>query len=126
MKPDKTKFIETRTHCMDLKSDNKVVQSVDVSGSILDVSPAWLKMTGYRRDEVIGKHFVEFLALESLMQVQKNLPKIIDYGYVDKVQLNILSKDHVVIPVTLTGTSKYNDSGVFERTFCEITPVDNN
>ncbi|UPW17310.1 PAS domain-containing protein [Agarivorans sp. TSD2052] len=117
---DKLQLINTRTHCMDLSSDQSIVHSLDLSGTIIDVNPGWLKATGYERAEVIGKHFVEFLDMESLIKVQKNFPCLKDYGFVDNVQLHIVRKDHVVISVKLTGTSKYNAKGIFERTFCEM------
>ncbi|WP_284204221.1 PAS domain-containing protein [Psychromonas marina] len=117
---DKLQLINTRTHCMDLSSDQRIVHSLDLSGTIIDVSPGWLKATGYERGEVIGKHFVEFLDRESLMKVQNNFPCLKDYGFVNSVPLHIVRKDRVVIYVKLTGTSKYNEQGVFERTFCEM------
>lgn len=115
MKRDKLK--ET----IDLRNNEKVFYSLDFSGTIIDVSPAWLKITGYEKDEVIGKHFVEFLNMKSLLKVQKNFPSLKDYDFLDNYPLNIVRKDHVVIPVTLTGTSKYTNDNIFERTICEMT-----
>ena len=89
MKNNKVEFIHTRTHSMNLKSSEEVVHSLDYSGTIIDVSPAWLEMTGYERDEVIGKHFLEFLDLPSLLKVQKGFPYLKDFGFVDNVSLNI-------------------------------------
>lgn len=123
MAVDRKKLISIRTHCMDLKNNKKAVQSLDLSGSIIDVSPAWLKITGYKRDEVIGRHFIEFLDKGSLLKVSDSFPHLKDYGYVDNVPLKIRRKDKVIIPVSLTGTSKYNDDGRFERTYCEIKPI---
>ena len=122
MEIDRRDLIHTRTHCMDLKSDEKVVHSLDFSGTIIDVSPGWLKITGYKKEEVMGKHFVEFLDMESLLKVQKNFPSLKDYGYVNNSPLKIVCKNHIIIAVHLTGTSKYNDEGIFERTFCEMIP----
>ncbi|MDG3088788.1 PAS domain-containing protein [Vibrio hannami] len=116
-------YIDTRTHCMDLGHDEKMVQSLDFSGTILDVSPAWLTLTGYVKDEVVGRHFMEFLDVESLLCVEKNFPQLKDFGYIDNVSLKIRCKDAAVITVTLNGTSKYSQKGTFERTFCEITPT---
>lgn len=120
---DKSKLIDTRNHCMDLKSNEGAIQSLDYSGSILEVSPAWLNLTGYKRDEVIGKHFIEFLDRESFLKVSKNFPCLTDYGYVNEVQLKIRCKNKTILSVSLTGSSKYNDEGKFERTYCEITPI---
>lgn len=114
-------LFNTRAHCMDLSNHEKAVQSLDLSGSILDVSPAWLALTGYAKDEVVGRHFIEFLHPESLSCVEKNFPHLKDFGYVDNVQLKIRAKDNKALHVSLTGTSKYDENGVFEQTFCELT-----
>ena len=115
-------LIKNRTHCMDLDDKKKAVQSLDLSGSVIDVSPAWLKLTGYEKGEVIGRHFIEFLHADSFLCVETNFPYLKDFGYVDNVQLKIKGKGNKVLPVFLTGTSKYDDNGVFEMTFCELTP----
>lgn len=117
---NKETYIKTRTHSMDLKDHSKAVQSLDLSGTIIDVSPAWLNLTGYTRDEVIGKHFMEFLHGDSVLCVEKNFPFLKDFGYIDNVHLKIRAKDHSAISVTLNGTSKYNNKGTFEQTFCEL------
>ena len=119
---DRSKIIDTRDHCMDLNSNKEAVQSLDYSGSILEVSPAWLNLTGYKKDEVIGKHFIEFLDGESFRRVNKNFPCLTDYGYVNKVKLNIRCKNKTILSVSLTGTSKYNKKGEFEKTYCELIP----
>ena len=123
MTEEKLNYIKTRTHCMDLKDEDKVVQSLDLSGTIIDVSPGWLKMTGYERSEVIGKHFVQFLNLDSLFTVEDNFPKLKNFGFVNHIPLNIVCKNKDILKVELNGTSKYSDNGKFEKTFCEITPL---
>jgi len=121
MQNNKLDYINTRTHSMDLSNSDKMVHSLDLSGTIIDVSPGWLKVFGYKKDEVIGRHFVEFLDMESLNRVQNNFPCLKDYGFVDNVSLSIVCKNEDVINVYLNGTSKYSDNGKFERTFCEMT-----
>jgi PAS domain S-box-containing protein len=105
---------------MDLKHIERAVQSLNINGAIIDVSPAWLALTGYSQEEVIGHFFMEFIALDSLEQVKKNFPVLKDFGYVNNIPLKIKCKNDRVISVRLTGTSKYNEVGGFERTFCEI------
>lgn len=117
----KETLIRTRTHCMNLYSHVKAVQSLDVNGVIIDVSPAWLEITGFARDDVTGRHFIEFLHTDSHSCVKKNFPRLKDFGYVDNVQLQIKTQDNSALPCSLTGTSMYDANGVFRRTFCEIT-----
>lgn len=122
MENTKLDCINTRTHNMDLTDGNKLVHSLDVSGTIIAVSPGWLKITGYKKDEVIGKHFIQFLSVESLLCVQNDFPRLKDFGFIDQVPLKVVCKNKDIIEVKLNGTSKYSDSGEFERTFCEMTP----
>lgn len=123
MSDKRLELINTRTHSMDIESEDKLVQSLDFSGTIIDVSPGWLKSTGYKKEEVIGKHFVQFLNIDSLLCVQNNFPNLKDFGFVNHVPLKIKCKNKDIIEVELNGTSKYSESGEFERTFCEITQV---
>jgi PAS domain S-box-containing protein len=120
---DREKLIDTRRHCKDLSHTEIAVQSLDYSGMVLDVSPAWLKALGYQREEVIGRHFMEFLDKTSLLKIDSCFPKLKDFGYVDDVPLGLVRKDRSILPVHLTGTSLYGANGRFVRTFCEITPV---
>lgn len=115
------KLINTRSHCMDMENQEKPVQSLDLSGSIIDVNPAWLELTGYEKEEVLGRHFIEFLHADSLLCVHSHFPQLKDFGYVDNVPLKIRTKNDDVLSVSLTGTSKYGTQGSFERTFCELT-----
>ena len=123
MKDDKLKYIETRTHSMDIENEDKLVHSLDLSGTIIAVSPGWLKMTGYKKEEVIGRHFVEFLDVKSLFTVQENFTSLKDFGFINHVPLRVVCKDKHIVSVELNGTSKYSEKGMFERTFCEITPL---
>lgn len=124
MMTEREKLIETRTHCMDLESDSTMVQSLDYSGSIIDVSPGWLNEMGYLKAEVLGRHFVEFLHISSICKVEDRFPHLKDYGCVTNVPLRMVRKDRTSLSVVLNGTSKYSDNGVFERTYCEIMPFE--
>jgi PAS domain S-box-containing protein len=95
---------------------------LDINGTVIDVSPAWLKLTGYKRGEVIGRHFWEFLGAKSLLQAKDSFPRLKDFGYVDNVPLKIKRKDKSLVDINLNGTSRYKRDGNFERTFCELTP----
>ena len=115
-------LINTRTHCKDLENKKTAIQSLDLNGTIIDVSPAWLKLTGYGREEVIGRHFWEFLSGKSLLQAKDSFPRLKDFGYVNNVPLVVKRKDKSLVEIRLTGTSKYKSDGDFERTFCQLTP----
>ena len=117
-------MIETREHSMNLKGELTNVQSLDSDGVVIDVSPGWLMMTGYEREDVIGHSFREVLVEESLGKVKSEFPHLKDYGFVNNVPLKIRRKDGVIIEAVLNGTSKYDKDGNFERTFCELRTLD--
>lgn len=113
-------MINTRKHSMNLESAEDMVQSLNSEGIILDVSPGWLKITGYKRVEVIGRYFFDFLIDESISETKLAFPHLKDYGFIDNVLLKIKRRDGVIIETILNGTSKYDTEGEFQRTFCEI------
>ncbi|MGB5823009.1 MAG: diguanylate cyclase [Proteocatella sp.] len=117
-------MINVRQHSMDLKSEKEMVQSLNSGGIIIDVSPGWLFITGYEKEEVIGHFFTEFLISDSLSKVRREFPHLKDYGFVDNVQLKLKRKDGVVIEIALNGTSKYSHDGEFKQTFCELRTLE--
>jgi len=104
----------------DLKSNDKVYQSLDEQGNIIDVSDGWLEKLGYTREEVIGKFFGTFLDEKSLPQVQKNFPHLKDYGFVNNVPLLVKMKSGTLSEAVLNGISEYDGEGKFQNTVCEI------
>jgi diguanylate cyclase (GGDEF)-like protein/PAS domain S-box-containing protein len=123
VKVDKKDLIKIRSHSMDLNSEQVCVHSLNAEGIILDVSPGWLVLTGYTREDVINHHFAEFLEPKSQQHVHKNFPRIKGFGYVNNATLTLLCKDMSKLSVTLNGTSQYDDKGQFLKTFCEIKPI---
>ncbi|MBN1501633.1 MAG: PAS domain S-box protein [Spirochaetes bacterium] len=55
-------------------------QSLDENGNFKDINPAWLKTTGYNRDEIIGKNFYEFLSTGDKAVFRKIFPKFKKQG----------------------------------------------
>jgi len=107
----------------DLKSKDKIFQSLDNQGKIIHVSDGWLEKLGYDRKEVIGKFFGTFLDDKSLPQVQKNFPHLKDYGFVNNVPLLVKMKNGTLTEAVLNGISEYDEEGKFQNTVCEIRTV---
>jgi PAS domain S-box-containing protein len=55
-------------------------QSLDSDGNFLDINQTWLETLGYRREEVIGKWFGDFLAKEEVEAFRERFPKFIASG----------------------------------------------
>ncbi|WP_178862716.1 diguanylate cyclase [Thiomicrorhabdus cannonii] len=119
-----TMSLEKRLHSRDVSSRSEMVQSLDARGKVLAVSPKWLEVSGYAEDEVVGHFFGDFLAAESLSQMERNFPHLKDYGFVDNVPLVIKKKDGTLFEAVLNGTSIYDAHGRFQKTFCELRTLE--
>ena len=95
-------------------------QMLDKNGHILYVNNKWLEEMGYSLDEVIGRFFGEFITKDNHSVVEKNLPSLVDYGFVNNVSLKLKRKDGVIIETVLNGISVYDELGNFINTRCEI------
>ena len=96
---------------------------MNANGEVLSVSDGWLSKLGYKREEVLGKHFSCFLDEKSLPQVQKNFPHLKDYGFVNNVPLIMKMKNGILSEAVLNGISEYDENGKFKNTICEIRTV---
>ena len=107
----------------DLSSKNRIFQALNENGEVISVSDGWLSKLGYKKDEVVGKHFSAFLDEKSLPQVQKNFPHLKDYGFVNNVPLIVKMKNGILSEAVLNGISEYDENGKFQNTICEIRTI---
>jgi len=93
-----------------------MLHTIDGQGRLTAVSGYWLKHLGYRRDDVLGRHSVEFLTEESREQARsEGIPRIIRDGQVHEVPFQAVKADGEVIDVILSAVAEYDDTGGFER-----------
>lgn len=116
-----SKFIKYNANYAEPKST--MFQMLEKDGKIIYVNDNWLKETGYKEDEVIGKHFKDFLIEESFPSVKIKFPQLRDYGSISNVLLKIRRKDGVVIETVLNGISVYDENGEFLNTRCELKTI---
>jgi len=98
-------------------------QSLDESGNIIEVNPAWLNALGYSREDVIGKWFGDFLE-SNASKFKENFPKFKVAGEVQNVEYDMKCNDGSIIAVEFNGKVSYDKDGKFLRTHCifqEIT-----
>ena len=98
-------------------------QMLEKDGKIIYVNENWLKETGYKEDEVIGKYFRDFVLEESLPTVKAGFPRLKDYGCLENALLKLRRKDGVVIETVLNGISVYDEDGDFLNTRCELKTI---
>lgn len=99
-------------------------QALDKHGYILNVNPRWCWETGYKKQEILGKHFSAFLTSESKNQFKVNFPLLTEYGRIDDIVLSIIRKDKKVITVSYSASVTTDVQGEVLHTNCifqEIT-----
>jgi PAS domain S-box-containing protein len=79
--------------------------SLDAAGQFLRVNDTELAMLGYERQEMLGRHFSDFLTRASVDQFQINFPKFKAQGWVRDLQFEMLCKDGSIVPVSLNATA---------------------
>ena len=98
-------------------------QSLDGEGHVLEVNPAWLKILGYDRNEVIGKSFTQFLTPEYVPIFKENFPKFKKKGELRGIRFELFHKTGTRIAVEGDGTISYDEQGNFRRTHCVIRDI---
>lgn len=93
-------------------------QSLNYDGFFIDVNPAWLETLGYKREEVIGKSFGDFLLPEMEEHFKYNFPRFKDKGEILGVEFEMVKKDGSVIMVRFNGKIGYDEKGNFKQTHC--------
>ena len=98
-------------------------QSLNENGNILDINPQWERVLGYKKDEVIGKWFGDFLHDEYVAHFKKNFPVFKKRGVIHDVQFRMKKKDGRFIHVSFEGCIGNNEAGKFKQTYCTFKDV---
>jgi len=96
-------------------------QSLDSSGCLLEVNPAWLDLLGYDRDEVIGRSFGDFVTQAELFA--ERFPKFKKIGKTRGADFQMVCKDGRLVDVEIDGKVAYNADGSFRQTHCILHDV---
>jgi PAS domain S-box-containing protein len=93
-------------------------QSLDENGFFLFVNQAWIDTLGYRREEVVGHHFSEFLHPDWKDHFRENFPRFKSIGEILGVEFEMVRKDGSIVLVSFHGKIGKNTQGGFERQHC--------
>jgi len=93
-------------------------QSLSLDGYFLEVNPAWLDTLGYTKEEVIGKHFSDFLAPGFAPQFKQNFSRFKSAGEIHGIEFLMKRKDGSFIQVSFEGKVGYDVQGNFKQTHC--------
>lgn len=76
------------------------LHSLDMEGRLESVSDAWLALVGYRREDVIGRPFTDFMTEACARQMQVNdWPKLFDTGQSYEAEYRLIIRGGVSIDV---------------------------
>lgn len=67
-------------------------QSLDGTGRILEVNPAWLRLFGYEREAVIGRAFADFLTDEGRQLFPDRFARFKDRGEICGVEFDVVPR----------------------------------
>lgn len=87
--------------------------SLDATGQIIRINDTELNWLGYERPEVIGRRFVDFIAVDARQQVEKSLVPCSDREFVRDLEFDIVRRDGTLLPVLLSTTVVYAADGAF-------------
>lgn len=91
-------------------------------GLILDANDAWIKRAGFKRDEIIGKTFLELNIFENPADRQKLVNELKEKGFSDKLETPCRMKDGSRIIARLSaGLIELNGSPHIISTMIDIT-----
>ena len=84
------------------------------NGLIVEANRTFLQMLGYRRDEAIGKLYVEdLLSDDSVQTCHAKFPELKKAGFVRNLELTMVKKDGTLLPVAMHATAVYDGEGNF-------------
>lgn len=97
-------------------------QSLDVDGMIVDINKQWLDTFGYSRDEVIGRHFTDFLTSEYIEGYLKSFQLLMELGQVC-TELEITHKSGRSIYISFDGNIGFDTNGKFSHAYCILRDI---
>lgn len=98
-------------------------QSLDNQARLIDVNPTWLKTMGYKRKEVIGRFFGDFMTPESAELIKGRFANFIEKGEIHDYQFDMVRKDGSKFLVSYDGRISYDENGQFKSTHCIFTDI---
>lgn len=101
-----------------------MMHSIDRNGRIISVSNQWLKVLGYRSDEVIGRESIDFLTTESKKYVvEVAMPTLFKAGFIDNIELQFKRKDGKLRDVLLSAITEKDASGLVYQSLAVLNDI---
>lgn len=100
----------------------RAYQSLDIDGYFIEVNQQWLNILGYKRDEVIGKWFGDFLSLPYQEGFRKRFPLFKAQGQIHS-EFEMVHKNGNKIIIEFDGKIGYNKDHEFKQTHCILKDI---
>ena len=86
--------------------------SLNREGIVVNINDTELSWLGYERHEVVNKlQFTHFLTEDSVQIFKKNFPNFLKQGYIEDLELDLLTKNRKVLPVVVNATAVLDANG---------------
>jgi len=99
-------------------------QSLDSDGRFVEVNQQWLDTMGYKREEVIGHWFGEFLCPEYVNGFRIRFPIFKSLGSIHS-EFEMLTKEGQCLFIAFEGKIGYEFDGKFKQTHCILQDITN-
>ncbi len=90
-------------------------QSLKEDGTILEVDKNWLNFMGYKKKNVIGRFFGEFVTFSSLYKLKQNFNDLKKYGKTSNVRFQLKKKDGSVHEALLNAIAVHDEQEAFRH-----------
>lgn len=97
-------------------------QSLDENGNFIEVNNKWLELLGYKREEVIGKWFGDFL-IDDYKSAFKNRFEVFKKAGSIYSEFPMKTRDGKTVQVGFDGKIGYQDNKKFKQTHCTVTDI---
>ncbi|QJB55797.1 PAS domain S-box protein [Pseudodesulfovibrio sp. zrk46] len=98
-------------------------QSLDEDGCLADVNQSWLDLLGYKREEVIGVNFGDFLVTESKELFRQRFPVFKETGVATAVEFTMIARDGTRILVSINGRIPTDMTLEVRRSHCILHDI---
>lgn len=98
-------------------------QSLNKDGTFKDVNPKWLNLLGYKREEIIGKNYSDFIHPDLKSHFKTNFNNFKKQGFIHNVEFKIKHKKGNYIDISFDGYIGHNADGSFKQTYCVFQDI---
>ncbi len=101
-----------------------MLHSIDKNLRLVEVSNHWLEKMGYKRKDVLGRPFPDFMTPNSRRTaLEEVIPRFLATGSVHNVPYQLVTRDGDILDVLLSAISQKDERGDFAHSLAVITDI---